>query len=70
MYGWKDLKWKIKNYFKLYIEETISKYFDVYADNIVEAIKTAEDKDNNGEFILAPGNITNRKIYIADEDID
>lgn len=59
-----------KKLFQITIEETISECFDVYADNIDEAIQTAENKYNNGEFILAPGNITNRKIFIFDEDIN
>lgn len=35
-----------------------------------EAIQTAEDKYSNGEFILSPGNITDRKILAIDRDID
>lgn len=70
MCGWRGLKMEDKKLFQITIEETISECFDVYADNIDEAIQMTEDKYNNGEFILAPGNITNRKMFIVDEDID
>lgn len=59
-----------KKLFQITIEETVSEYFDVYANNIDEAIQTAEDKYYKGEFMLSPGNITNRKIFAVDKDID
>lgn len=59
-----------KKLFQITIEEIISECFDVYAQNIEEAIQTAKDKYNNCEFILSPGNITDRKIFAVDPNID
>lgn len=59
-----------KKLFQITIEETISECFDVYADNIDEAIQIAEDKYHNSEFVLAPGNIINRRLFIVDGDVD
>ena len=56
--------------FQIIIEETVSESFDVYADSIEEAIQTAEDKYNNSEFVLSPGNITDRKIAAFDKDMN
>ena len=59
-----------KKLFQITIEETISEHFHVYAQNIDEAIQMAEDKYDKAEFMLSPGNITNRKIFAVDKDID
>ena len=56
--------------FKITIEETISECFDVYASNIDEAIQEAEHKYKNGELVLSPGEVTNRKIFAIDQDAD
>ena len=59
-----------KKLFQVIIEETVSESFDVYADNIDKAIQIAQDKYKNGEFVLAPGSITDRKIFAVDKDIN
>ena len=59
-----------KKLFQVIIEETVSESFDVYADNIDKAIQIAQDKYKNGEFVLSPGNITDRKIFAVDKDIN
>ena len=59
-----------KKLFQITIEETISEHFEVYAPNIDEAIQMAEDKYDKAEFMLSPGNITSRKIFAVDKDID
>lgn len=59
-----------KKLFHVTIEETVSECFNVYADNIDDAIKTAEDKYYHGEFIISPGNIINRKMSVIDESKD
>ncbi|MCM1287480.1 MAG: DpnD/PcfM family protein [Clostridium sp.] len=59
-----------QNLFKITIEESISECFDVYASNIDEAIKEAEDKYKSGEFVLSPGEVIGRKILAVDETTD
>ena len=43
---------------KVTIEEHISETFEVEADTIEEAMQIAEQKYNDGEFALEPGNLT------------
>jgi len=47
-----------KGVFKVTIEEMVSETFEVEATNIEEAMQIAEEKYNNGEFVLEPGNLT------------
>lgn len=70
MYDQGDLKMTDKKLFYIMIEETISECFEVYAANIDEARQMAEDTYNNGEFILSPGNITDKKVYAINKDIN
>lgn len=39
------------------IEETIVKEFEVFADNTAAAMRTAEKKYKEGDFILNPGEV-------------
>ena len=51
----------LKNYkrvFKVTIEEHISETFEVEANTLEEAMEIAEQKYNDGEFVLEPGNLT------------
>lgn len=52
--------------FKITIEEHISETFEVEANDIGEAMEIAEEKYNDGEFILEPGNVT-AKLMMADD---
>ena len=51
---------------KVTIEEHISQTFEVEADNIEEAMEIAEDKYNDGEFVLEPGAV-NARFMMADD---
>lgn len=56
--------------FQVTIEETVVECFDVYAKNIDEAVLIAENKYKNGEFVLSPGDVTNKRIFVIDKDAD
>lgn len=48
--------------FLITIEEMVSQNFEVEADDMEEALKLAERKYNNGEFVLSPGNLVCKQI--------
>lgn len=52
--------------FVVTIEEHISQAFEVEANDIEEAMEIAEEKYNDGEFVLEPGNVTT-KLMMADD---
>lgn len=54
--------------FVVTIEEKISEQFEVYADNIEEAMEIAKQKYNNSEFILAPGNLVCKQLQVCDTE--
>ena len=54
--------------FKVTIEETIRDEFDIEADSEQEAIELAIVKYDNGEYVLEPGNLTDKRMLIADEN--
>lgn len=58
-----------KKLFQITIEETISECFDIYANNIDEAIIISENKYKSGEFVLSPGTVTDRKISATNKDM-
>ncbi len=47
------------------VEETLVKEFKVYASNAEEAMKIAEKKYRNGEFILDPGEVQFKQMCIS-----
>lgn len=51
---------------KVTIEEHVSQTFEVEANDIEEAMEIAEEKYNNGEFVLEPGELT-AKLMMADD---
>jgi hypothetical protein len=53
--------------FKVIIEEHVSETFEVEAEDIGVAMEIAEEKYNNGEFVLEPGNLT-AKLMMAESD--
>ncbi len=59
----------MKNKYNVTIEETISKTFEIVAENEKQAKEIAMDKYNSGEFVLAPGELTNKRIQVCDDDI-
>ena len=56
--------------FQVTIEETVVERFDVYAKNIDEAVLIAENKYKDGEFVLSPGEVTNKRIFASERDTD
>jgi hypothetical protein len=52
--------------FKITIEEHVTETFEVEAANIEEAMETAQNKYNNGEFVLEPGEVIT-KLMMADD---
>ena len=61
---------KTKTKYIVTIEEMISQDFEVYAKDIGEALDIAEKKYNDGEFVLAPGNLVCKQISATDNDGD
>lgn len=53
--------------YKVTIEEHVSQTFEVEATDIDEAMKIAQAKYNNGEFVLEPGELTAKLIMAEDE---
>lgn len=51
--------------FTITIEEIISQEFDVEAETAEEAMKIAEEKYRNGEFVLEPGELTCKQMAIT-----
>ena len=56
--------------FKITIEEHISETFEVEANDIGEAMEIAEEKYNDGEFVLEPGNVTAKLMMAEDGEGD
>lgn len=52
------------------IEETVVKEFEVYAGDSEEAMKIAEKKYKNGEFILDPGEVQFTQMCISKPAIE
>lgn len=59
-----------KKKFKITIEEMVSEDFEVEAETIEEAMKIAEDKYYNGEFVLEPGNLVCKQMMADDGEDD
>lgn len=52
--------------FTVTIEETVSQSFEVYAEDLNTAMKTAAQKYRNGEFVLEPGEILGKQMSVYD----
>lgn len=50
------------------IEEIVSKKFLVEAKDAEEAMEIAEEKYENGEFVLDPGNLVAKQMAITEPD--
>ena len=53
--------------YSITIEETISQEFKINASSMEEAMNTAEEKYNSGEFILAPGALVAKQMCAENE---
>lgn len=58
----------MKKKYNVTVEETVSKTFDIEAENERQARKIAISNYNSGKFVLAPGNLTYKQIQVCDED--
>lgn len=54
--------------FFITIEETISKTFEVIAENENQAKEIAVNNYNSGKFVLAPGELTYKEIQVCDDN--
>lgn len=59
-----------KRKFTVTIEEIVSQDFEVIADDIDEAMEIAEEKYNNGEFVLESGELTYKQMMADDGNGD
>ena len=50
------------------IEETVSKTFEVIAENENQAKEIAMNNYNSGKIVLAPGELTQKQIQVCDND--
>lgn len=50
------------------IEETVSQSFEVEAESAEEAMAIAEQKYNDGEFVLEPGELVSKQMAITSPD--
>lgn len=48
--------------FIITVEEMISKEFEVDANDMDTALEIAEERYNNGEYVLSPGNLVCKQI--------
>jgi len=53
--------------YKITIEEMVSETFEVFADDDEQAIEIAIEKYNNEEFVLEPGNLTAKQMFVEPE---
>lgn len=60
---------RIEMKFTVYIEEHISRAFEVEAEDIGKAMQSAEDKYRSGEFVLDDANVTAR-LMMAENDYE
>lgn len=52
--------------FKITIEEMVSQVFEVKANSLEEAMEIAEEKYNDGEFVLEPGELVCKQMMGED----
>lgn len=52
--------------FRITIEETISQDFEVEAEDMEQAMEIAEEKYNNCEFVLEPGEVGYKQMQCED----
>ena len=52
--------------YKIAIEETVVEEFEVMANSAEEALEIAEEKYQDGEFVLAPGEVQHKQMAIIE----
>lgn len=50
--------------YKIAIEETVVEEFEVMANSAEEALEIAEEKYQDGEFVLSPGEVQNKQMSV------
>lgn len=58
----------MKNKYNITIEETVSKTFEVIAENENQAKEMAMNNYNSGKFVLTPGELTYKQIQVCDDN--
>ncbi len=58
----------MKKKYNIVIEETVSKSFEVIADDENQAKSIAAEKYKSAEFVLAPGELTAKQIQVCNDD--
>lgn len=51
--------------YKVCIEETVSEEFEVEAETPEQALEIADEKYNNCEFVLEPGELIGKKMCVT-----
>ena len=54
--------------FTVVIEETVSKEFEVLAENEEQALNNAKEKYYNCEFVLDPGDLVYKQMSVINQD--
>ena len=57
-----------KRTFEVTIEETVDETFEVEANDMEEAEEIAIEKYKDGEFVLEPGEVTNKCLMVRDPE--
>lgn len=58
----------MKNKYNVTIEETVSKTFEITAENEKQAKEIVMNNYNSGELVLAPGELTHKHIQVCDDN--
>lgn len=58
----------MKKKYNVVIEETVSKTFEIIADDENQAKSIAAEKYKSGEFVLSPGELTAKQIQVSNDN--
>lgn len=58
----------MKSKYNVTIEETVSKTFEIIAENENQAKEIAMKRYILGEFVLAPGELTHKQLQVCDDN--
>lgn len=58
----------MKKIYNVIIEETVSKTFEIIADDEKQAKSIVAERYKSGEFVLAPGELTAKQIQVCNSD--
>lgn len=56
--------------YKIAIEETVVEEFEVMANSAEEALEIAKEKYQEGEFILAPGEVQYKQMSVIQPSVE